>query len=751
MKTIGLLSGATLVLVASALSLRAQQGTVVATVAAVEAAPDAPRLLPTIHPPLPRERSGYWLAPVADAGTARVSSNDNLRAAAQAIAQKEYSKALTLLAKAPKSGSLGLYATYYAGVAQQALARYTDALASFKAVRAGQPIGYLGQAAKINEAAVHEALQDPGAAVVLYEQLANERLMHPDEVFMRMGLAEHLIHERNKAADAFARVYYEYALSDRAKDAALELEKLGLDPAPSGSARYKLDLGRAERLFGVRDYADARTAFEALRSRATDEDRGRILLRLAACDYFQKRYRNAVDRLKPLMDAGPLRSEAMYYYAAASKGLQDTNTYLQVARQVADQFPTESWAEEALNSIALYHVSAPNDDEAADVVFRELYAKYPRGKYAERAAWKIGWRSYRQGRYDETIAYFESASRDFPRSDYRPAWLYWAGRAHEQRHATATAALRYQLETTDYANSYYGRLAVKRLAAIGAPLPVAASLPLEARDITLPAGPPPNAGVVQALLEVGLYDAAVDELRYAQLMWGDSPAIQATIAWTNQQQSVGKKGIEQFQLLRGSINLMRRAYPQFLTVDGDTLPRDVLAVIFPIAYWDLIRQFSAANHLDPFLMAALVAQESTFVPDIRSSANAYGLMQLMPATARRYATRVNLKYSLGLLTRPEPNIRMGMAVFADLMNQFGSAHLALAGYNAGPTPVKRWVAERPGIDVEEFIDDIPYPETQNYVKRILGTADDYRRLYGPQTAAVNADAAVVTIRTAAKD
>ncbi len=60
--------------------------------------------------------------------------------------------------------------------------------------------------------------------------------------------------------------------------------------------------------------------------------------------------------------------------------------------------------------------------------------------------------------------------------------------------------------------------------------------------------------------------------------------------------------------------------------------------------------------------------------------------------------------------------------------------LALASYNAGPTPVRRWVAERPGIDPEEFIDDIPYPETQNYVKRILGTADDYRRLYD-QTAA----------------
>jgi soluble lytic murein transglycosylase len=75
-------------------------------------------------------------------------------------------------------------------------------------------------------------------------------------------------------------------------------------------------------------------------------------------------------------------------------------------------------------------------------------------------------------------------------------------------------------------------------------------------------------------------------------------------------------------------------------------------------------------------------------------------------------------------------MRMGMAYFADKIKEFGAVHLALASYNAGETPVRRWIAERPGLPVDEFIDDIPYAETQNYVKRIIGTAEDYRRLYG---------------------
>src|SRR5881398_2085618 len=106
-------------------------------------------------------------------------------------------------------------------------------------------------------------------------------------------------------------------------------------------------------------------------------------------------------------------------------------------------------------------------------------------------------------------------------------------------------------------------------------------------------------------------------------------------------------------------------------------------------------------------------------------------MQIVPKTGRYYARSLRLpRFSVGMLTTAETNLRMGTAYFSDLVKQFGGAHYALASYNAGENRVARWIAERPGVDAEEFIDDIPFPETQNYVKKILGTAEDYRRLYG---------------------
>jgi soluble lytic murein transglycosylase len=176
---------------------------------------------------------------------------------------------------------------------------------------------------------------------------------------------------------------------------------------------------------------------------------------------------------------------------------------------------------------------------------------------------------------------------------------------------------------------------------------------------------------------------------------------------------------------------MRRAYPQFLAAGGERLPAEILQIIFPLTYWDAIKRNAAVYDLDPYIMAALTAQESAFDPAAHSGANAWGLMQIVPSTGRRLASSLGLRrFSTSMLTNADTNVRLGTLYFSRLVKQFGGVYYALASYNAGENRVVRWKAERPGMDEDEFIDDIPFPETQNYVKRILGTAEDYRHLYG---------------------
>ena len=157
----------------------------------------------------------------------------------------------------------------------------------------------------------------------------------------------------------------------------------------------------------------------------------------------------------------------------------------------------------------------------------------------------------------------------------------------------------------------------------------------------------------------------------------------------------------------------------------------MLRIIFPLDYWDLIEKYSKPNGLDPYLVSALMAQESTFTAEIRSSANARGLMQVMPGTGRMYARKMGIRpFTTASLSQPETNVRIGIQHFKDLVDKFGGIHYALASYNAGDVAGGRMAQGRAGSAADEFIDSIPFPETQNYVKRILGTAEDYRRLYG---------------------
>jgi soluble lytic murein transglycosylase len=691
---------------------------------------DAPNdvvLSPTPHPRVPADLSRLWFAPEHPP-----RATTALSIAMQQYADGEFNKALPVLSR-PDSheGILGPHVMYAMADIQLELGRAGEARQVFRAIQQGAPIGYLAEAAAIGEGEASEALDEWAVAVGIYERLLKGKLSAPDEVLMRLGRAAKGAGQSTKANEAFVRVYYEFALNPSAADAGAELARINLQAIQPGSQRYAFELGRAERLFGARQYGPARAAFEALRPSARGDDRELVDLRLAESNYYLKRRREARDGLRPYLRGASRQAEALFFHAVVSRELGDVAEYLEVVRRLADEFPTSSWSAEALNNLGTHYILR-DEDTSADRAFRELLSTHPGGPYADRAAWRVGWLAYRERRYRDTVTFFERAAAAFPRSDYRPSWLYWAGRAREALGEVPQAAERYALVTADYANSYYGRLAMTRPGVAKPPPRVIAGLDAtrDAGDGSVVAPPPPNAPIIRALAAAGWFDQTRVELQYAQRMWGDSPALQATAAWVSFRQGSATRGPDRFALLRGSITQMRRAYPQFMAAGGEQLPREILTTIFPLAYWDQTRKYSAAHGLDPYLMAALMAQESTFVADVRSAANAVGLMQLIPSTARQQARKLGLRYSNSLLTNPDANIRMGMLYFAEKMKEFGAPHLALAAYNAGEGAVRTWLAERPRLPADEFTDDIPYSETQNYVKRIIGTAEDYRRLYG---------------------
>jgi soluble lytic murein transglycosylase len=689
-------------------------------------------LKPTVHAALPARPVDFWLVPesFASAVPGRAESPaQKFARGAKFIDNGDFAGGLSLVTSADVSASaLGSYARYYRAVALAGLNRLPEAVTLLEGLEtegAAGAMGYLfGEVVPLRRADLEVARQNADEAVETLDHLSKQRsLTTPEDVWIRLGRAAEAAGDRDKAIDAYRKVYYESPLSQQAIDSQYLLARLDTS---SLADRFKLELARAERIFAAKRWAQARAGFEPLANLASGDDKELIALRLAECDYYLDRFRASRDALAPFLKSAARKAEARFFSLTATRALGDNDTYVAEARALVDEFQDSTWAAETLNNLASHYVIL-DDDATADDVFRELWRRFPDSRYAERAAWKIGWWAYKNGRFADAAQAFDSGAAAFPRSDNRPAWLYWSGRAHDQTGETALANERYRLQVADYENSYYGRLASKILESRDEPeVDGATTIAPASGAVEIP-----TAAVIRELVGVEMYEAALKELQYAQRAWGDTAAIEATIGWIRHEQAQHETAPERFDHLRGAINIMKRAYPQYLAAGGEDLPPAVLEVIYPLDYWPLIEKYSTANGLDPYLMAALIAQESTFTADVRSGANAYGLMQLLPATGRRYAQRLGIRpFSTASLTTPETNIRLGMAYFKDLVDRFGGAHYALASYNAGETRVSQWLSERPGLPQDEFIDDIPYPETQNYVKRILGTAEDYRRLYG---------------------
>jgi soluble lytic murein transglycosylase len=691
----------------------------------------AARLSTTTHPPLPGRLADYWLVPdsVAASSPSRPAADTpaaRFARGAKLIAGGDHAGGLPLVTKANLDATpLAAYGRYYSAVALQGMGRLADADAALAALAADDDIeGYLAQAAPMRLAEVALARGDAERAVDILEELSDDAEVAPEDVWVRLGRAQETLGRRDKALEAYRRVYYDSPMSPHAIDAQAGIERLET-PALLAPDRFRLELARAERLFAARRWAQARAGFAPLARVARGDDRELIALRLAECDYYLGRHRDAQAALQPYLETARREAEARFFHLSASRELGDA-AYVSLARRLVADHPESSWAEETLNDLASHHIRR-NEDAEADGAFRELARRFPASRHGDRAAWKIGWWAYKQGRYAEAAATFERAAVAYPRADYRPSWLYWSGRARDRAGEPALAAVRYRLTASDYLNSYYGRLALGILESRREP-PVQPIVSVE--DAGEGAQLETDA-LIRALVAVELWDDALREIEYARRAWDDSPQLQATVAFIRHRRGLRERANDRFADVRGAITIMRRAYPQFLAAGGEKLPPDLLRVIYPLDYWPLIKKYADAHGLDPYLMTALVAQESTFTPDVRSSANAVGLMQLIPPTARTVARQLGIRrFSPSMLTQPETNIRLGMKYFKDMVDKFGGAHYALAGYNAGPHRVVRWKAERPGFAQDEFIDDIPYPETQNYVKRILGTAEDYRRLYG---------------------
>ncbi len=632
------------------------------------------------------------------------------------------------------------YLDYYLGRALHQLGRHQEALQVWNGFRQRHPHSSLRARAAAAQAETLIQAAQPAAAVQFLK--ASGRDLKRPQADLLLGRAYAAAGNGRTAIEAYRQAYYLYPASQEAKQAEQEIQRLRRKAKRKiPAAPVALRKQRAERLFEARQFRAAQEAYRQLATAVSGAEREDALVRAAAAAYRGRRRGTACASLPRLRPASAsVAAERLYYLGECHRRRRRTSAFRQTVSRLGREFPDSPWHGKALFSAGNFYFLR-RDEALYESYYRTLYQKFSSGKDAERAHWRVAWKHYRSGRFESARRLLEQQVLRFPNSTTVAAALYWLGRlAENQQPAVALAYFRKTSE--NFPQYFYGTMARRRLndrsAAAGRGggwVVPASTVPSNVAGVlaAVPTYRPDPIGVglpveflarrlrAQALEAAWLLDLAALELQ--------SAADDAT-AFRHLQLDLARLEHNRGRFLH-AIRYFRKAFPNYLAYPPEELGQKEWELVFPLPWWLLVEAEAERRGLDPYLVAALIRQESAFQPRAVLRAGARGLMQLLPSTARLVARKMGKpRPSRTRLFDPQTNVELGTQYLSQVLRRYdGRLEAALASYNAGPGRVDAWLARGKYRDPAEFIESIPFTETRNYVKAVLRNVAVYRRLY----------------------
>jgi len=642
------------------------------------------------------------------------------------ILDRGYAQAIDPLNRAkPRAGDLGDYVDFYLGTSYYQTGRLGEAVATLGGFDKAYPESLLIRDTHVVYA---NALAADGRAPEAVELLEHDRLPIRADLELALGKAYEAAGQPAKALAIFRNLYFTMPLSWEASQVDGDLRKLagtpGTQPPTFAEQRTRADL-----LVKGKQYNEAANEYHDLLNEVGPENRLALQMAMAESLRHAGRAKEAKKALDSMPESTPeMNAERLFNLGEIARGANDDDGFLRILEQMRQTDPTSPWLEQALLSAGNIYLLRRDYDRAIDS-YRELQQRFPNGGRASYALWKATWLSLRQGRREDAEKGFEQQIELYPSSGEIPAALYWRGRLAEEDGELPKARAYYQKVSDRFRNYYYGELSRQQLKKIkNDSEPVHYALldrvpPIDASTkVTADPIPTDNLRVQKAelLANGALLDLAVKELRAA--------ADEGKGNWLAPETASLYADAGHYNM---AIEVLKRAVPSYFAVDLPSLPRSYWEALFPKPYWIELKRFSSDNALDPYMVAALIRQESEFNPGAVSRANAVGLMQLLPKVGKSVAKQEKLKhFSSTELFTPGVNLQLGTRYFRSMVDKFGSFEYALAAYNAGADRVQDWLGQGHYRDAQEFVESIPFTETREYVQAILRNANVYRQLYG---------------------
>ena len=488
------------------------------------------------------------------------------------------------------------------------------------------------------------------------------------------------------------------------------------DPKLSPDLSYQTLSEEGELLLQERQQREAEATFHKLLRLFPDEGlRPRSLMGLVRVYEAARRREEQIPLLAVITNKYPRSPEAPAALVRLAMIYWNRNENLKALahfKRLIDGYPTSPPADTATIALARIYQSLGQYQQAISVL-RAFPRNFPASSQRAEAHWRLAWIYYTQADFTRAHATFRDLAEGTDSGRYKTGALYWQARSAEKMGRQQEAKTIYVAIVQNDEESFYAGSAQRRLAA---------ATGADARPVVVPESedPPVSARAnfhlarARALAELSLNSLALVELDEIK----------------NELADPGSRLLLMREYARIGAYHRSVAIASQIPVDSDA----VKLHRYPLAYWDLVQRKAKETGLDPYLILALIRQESLFDTYAVSPAHAFGLMQLIPATAARLAKELGLPQpSPEKLFDPELNLTLGTFYLRELLRLYANDPVkALAAYNAGENAATRWESQILTDDPDEFIERITYRETLQYVKLVLRAHRLYRTIYAGQ-------------------
>lgn len=438
--------------------------------------------------------------------------------------------------------------------------------------------------------------------------------------------------------------------------------------------------------------------------------------------------------------------KSLYQGARCLSSSGDKLGALALYAQIEKEFPQHSYADDARIRAAEVAVDT-GDQTTAETLLKEIPDRYPQGDRLSEALWRLAFRAWRTGAWDTALGWLDENLRRVPREEI---WYaegrahYWKARVFEKKGQKTEARASYARAVREYPLSVYALMSLERLRTsapevrttllkeLRGPLASAEKGAREWRFTPRPVFGDPTFLRAVELARLGVGSDARRELARLGFAAPEKGEAARKAAADTEREDI--YWITAILLDRGRLWSASHAIPRYsLTSYRLDYPGGRRAtewkIAYPRAFPELVARNSQQNGVPEALQLAIMREESAFNPRIESFANALGLTQMLVRTAQRFAS---YKVTRGTLLEPGHNLELGSKFLSFLLQRYsGAAPLAIAGYNAGEGAVDKWLKEHTTVELDEFLELIPYDETRDYTKRVLASFAAYSWLYFP--------------------